>query len=627
MAMKCIGNSCEQFKSIEFKFKSMKYSFKLLDICNFLKASLSKLSENLPNEHQIITKHHFSDNFELLKRKAHFPYEWLTNEDLYDEKLPTIDKFYSSLKLQNISEEEYNKTIEISNKLKCKNVKDYLEIYMKLDVCLLADLFNVFRNIIWNEFEIDCSKYITSCSLSLDLMLKYTGVKIQLLKDITMFDFVDSSIIGGICIASENIANNDNGKSTISSCDVCSLYPYIMSQKLPISNYKFVPNFDKNKYGQNKNHSCLLNVEIYSTKKVLNNKILSQFPALISKTKISYDQLSEFQRKNLKENYKSSEKLRTHHGHNKNSYISFEMYEMMKSLGYKINIKKVLEYKHSDFMKPYIEFLFKKKTYYKSIKDDGMSLTFKILMNSLFGVMMTRVQNFKDFKIVTREEEVDKLTIKPNFITRSNINEDLSIVEMAKMSVMYSYPILIGSIILQNSKVHMYNYLYKIYPRIFGDNLKILYMDTDSIYSKLNISYNKYLEILKNNKDLFGKDLGQLTPENLYNEIKEGIFLSSKSYSYICKKYIPDNKNKIKNNILHTEGISNSYSKQYIDHNLFKKTLLNNDKPKKIKFNTISVRKQKIITKEIEKKNIEFLNDKRYIENIDSNKPHTLYIE
>ena len=81
-----------------------------------------------------------------------------------------------------------------------------------------------------------------------------------------------------------------------------------MTQKLlPISNYKFVSKFNKLRYGQNKNYSCLLNVEIYITKKVLNNKILSQFPALISKTKISYDQLSEYQRKNLKNNYKSSE--------------------------------------------------------------------------------------------------------------------------------------------------------------------------------------------------------------------------------------------------------------------------------------------------------------------------------
>ena len=103
-----------------------------------------------------------------------------------------------------------------------------------------------------------------------------------------------------------------------------------MMQKLLISNYKFVSKFNKLRYGQNKNYSCLLKVEIYTTNKVKNNKILSQFPALISKTKISYDQLSEFQRKNLKENYKSSEKLITHLGYDKNAYISFEMYEMMK---------------------------------------------------------------------------------------------------------------------------------------------------------------------------------------------------------------------------------------------------------------------------------------------------------
>ena len=551
----------------------------------------------------------------------------MTEESLYDKKLPSIEKFYSSLKLQNISEEDYDKTIEIFNKLKCKNVKDYLEIFMKLDLCLQADIFNVFRNTIWDKFNIDCSKYVTGYSLSLDLMLKYTGAKIQLFKDITMFDFVDSSIMGGICMASQNIANNDDGKSTISSCDVCSLYQYIMSKKLPISNFKFISDFNKDKYGQDKDYSCLLNVQIYTTKKVLNNKTLSQFPALISKSIIKYEQLSEFQRKNLKENYKSSQKLISHLGYDKNAYISFEMYEMMKSLGYKINIEKILEYKHSDFMKPYIDFLYEKKSYYKSIGDIGMSLTFKILMNSLFGVMMTRVQNFKDFKIVTREDQVDKLTIKPNFISRNNINDDLSILEMAKTSVIYSYSILIGSIILQNSKVHMYNCLYKIYPRLFDNDYKILYMDTDSIYAKIDMNYEKYLKILENNEDLFGEDLGQITPENLHNKIIESIFLSSKSYSNMCENDILENENKMKNNILHTKGISNSYSQQYIDHNLFKQTLLNNNKSEKIKFNIISVRKQNISTKQVEKKNIEFLNDKRYIENINSNIPHTLYIE
>ena len=98
----------------------------------------------------------------MLKQKTAFPYEWLTKENIYDKQLPPINKLSSSLKLQNVSQKEYDKTLEIYKKLKCKNVKDYLEIYMKLDITLQSDIFNVFRNTIWNKFEVDCSKYITS---------------------------------------------------------------------------------------------------------------------------------------------------------------------------------------------------------------------------------------------------------------------------------------------------------------------------------------------------------------------------------------------------------------------------------------------------------------------------------
>ena len=97
-----------------------------------------------------------------------------------------------------------------------------------------------------------------------------------------------------------------------------------MTQNLPIGNYKFVKYFNRNRY-LDSNYSCLLNCEIYTSYKVRNNYILNQFPALISKTSIKYDDLSEFQRKNLKENYKSSEKLISHLGYDKNCYILFEI--------------------------------------------------------------------------------------------------------------------------------------------------------------------------------------------------------------------------------------------------------------------------------------------------------------
>ena len=132
---------------------------------------------------------------------------------------------------------------------------------------------------------------------------------------------------------------------------------------------------------------------------------------------------------------------------------------------------------------------------------------------------------------------------------------------------------------------------------------------------------------MEENKDLFGKNIGRNEAECVDNPIKEFIALSSKCYSYICKNDVEKNENKLKNNIVHSKGIANSYKNKYIDHALFKKTLIENMKPNKISFNNISMKNQQIKTNTVIKNNIEFLNDKRYIADINENIPHTLCIE
>ena len=119
------------------------------------------------------------------------------------------------------------------------------------------------------------------------------------------------------------------------------------------------------------------------------------------------------------------------------------------------------------------------------------------------------------------------------------------------------------------------------------------------------------------------KDIGLMEPEFINNPIKEFISLSSKCYSYICKNHIENNKNKLKV-ILFIAKVFLIFIKINI---LFKKTLIKNIKPDKISFNNISVKNQQIKTNTIIKNNIEFLNDKRYISDINENIPHTLYIE
>ena len=313
-----------------------------------------------------------------------------------------------------------------------------------MDITLLCDIFENFRKGIWDKFGLDCSKYISSPSLTKDCMLKFSGVKIEHIKDIEIYDFINNSVIGGLCVCSNPYLNNDNNNSTIAYQDVSSLYPAIMRNKMPLKNYKFVEltDFNINKYGKDKDYSCIL-LCIITTDRVKNDHILKQFPALISKTSIYYDNLSDYQKINLNENYKSPGKLINHLGSDENNYLSFEMHILLLTLGYDIEIKKILEYYHIDFMKNYIDFLYDKKTEYKKIGDKSMMMTYKILMNSLYDSMLTRVENFTDFKIITNQKQADFYTKRSNFNSRVIIKEDLTIVEMNKIKYVYNSPILI----------------------------------------------------------------------------------------------------------------------------------------------------------------------------------------
>ena len=62
-----------------------------------------------------------------------------------------------------------------------------------------------------------------------------------------------------------------------------------------------------------------------------------------------------------------------------------------------------------------------------------MMMTYKILMNSLYGSILTKIENFRDSKIIANPKKADFYTKRPNFNSRVIINEDLTIVEMNKI--------------------------------------------------------------------------------------------------------------------------------------------------------------------------------------------------
>ena len=186
---------------------------------------------------------------------------------------------------------------------------------------------------------------------------------------------------------------------------------------------------------------------------------------------------------------------------------------------------------------------------------------------------------------------------------------------MSKNKCVFDSPILIGSIVLFNSKCNLYNYTYNIIPKLFGrKNILFSLRDTDSIIYKIkNRSHEKYLKILENNKHLFSKELGLM--ENEINEnIKEIISLRSKCYSIII--FI----NQMLNQYLNHINCNNIHTHEY-----FKKVLFN-EINNKAEFYRISLKNGKLQTILQTKDDIDNSNDKRYMINNLISKPHNIQL-
>ena len=64
----------------------------------------------------------------------------------FKEQLPSKENLYSSLTGKKSSNEEYEHALKFWNKFEMKTMKDYYHFYLKCDVLLLVDVFEIFRN-------------------------------------------------------------------------------------------------------------------------------------------------------------------------------------------------------------------------------------------------------------------------------------------------------------------------------------------------------------------------------------------------------------------------------------------------------------------------------------------------
>ena len=157
----CLGQNTKKFKMWKFLKPNKDYSIKIIDSLEFLQSKLDNLSNDLDNDLKIVTKNHFQDKFEMVNKKLdNIPYNYVNPENLENKNLPDKKYFYNMLKLKDIGDKEYIIVKKFYKNMKFKNLREYLEYYLKSDITLLADVFNNFRKIIFDNLGLDCVKYI-----------------------------------------------------------------------------------------------------------------------------------------------------------------------------------------------------------------------------------------------------------------------------------------------------------------------------------------------------------------------------------------------------------------------------------------------------------------------------------
>ena len=123
---------------------------------------------------------------------------WTVFKSFFEDKLPDKCRFFSFLKGECISEKDYLKANNIWNVFNINTMGDYPDLYLKIEVLLLADVFQKFINMCLYCYGLDPCHYISSPGLSWDAMLKMTGIELELISDVDMHLFIEKRMVGGI---------------------------------------------------------------------------------------------------------------------------------------------------------------------------------------------------------------------------------------------------------------------------------------------------------------------------------------------------------------------------------------------------------------------------------------------
>ena len=198
----------EIFKSININ------SYSIIDSYAHLSSSLDKLLKNLPSEKKVLLRTLASNDeeFALINKKGFYPYELITSQDKLFMPITELRKehFNSKLTLSTISDSDYEHVQKVIKTFGITNFKEYHDLYLKIDVFGLRDVFEYHRVLTFKIYGLDPAHFIGLPQLTWNAGLKFTGVELDDLQDVDIFMMFEKMKRGGVSVISHRYAKANN---------------------------------------------------------------------------------------------------------------------------------------------------------------------------------------------------------------------------------------------------------------------------------------------------------------------------------------------------------------------------------------------------------------------------------
>ena len=363
---------------------------------------------------------------------------------------------------------------------------------LKSDVLLLADVFENFRKTCMQYYKLDPCHYFTSPGLSWDAMLKMTDIKLELIIDADMFQFIEKGTLVGVSYIANRYgkANNKymkeyNEKAPskyIMYLDANNVQGLGMSQYLATSGFRWltekeINNIDLAKYKEDSKKGVILEVDLEYPQGL--HDLHNDYLLAPEKMKVTKKMLSLYC-KSIREKFNirigQVHKLIPTLNKKEKYMLPYRNLQLYTDLGLKVKkVHRVLEFNQCPWLKQYIDFNTQKRTQAKNLFEKGF---FKLMNNSVFGKIMENFRKRVDVRLLTDEKKLMKLTSKPTFVTSKIFNEKLVAVHKIKETLTLNRPGYVGMCIL-DLKMHDFHYDY--IKKKYNDKAKLLFTDADSL--------------------------------------------------------------------------------------------------------------------------------------------------